>query len=273
MNNRSISEIEERLFLGTVDSSKDLGLLKEKKISHILNISQHCNNFPKRFEYLQLYHLDTDGDFILTKFPLICDFIGNCLTNGGVVLVHCTAGISRSGTAVLCYIMKKYGYDFENALIYVREKRYVQPNTSFKWQLRVWFNFQYDLEKKVDHEKSLLIKKMQILSTAFHTLYGKPEVGWDAKDPELKKFIKTMKVLSQQEIWLSIQQSQKLIEHAKAKDPKIVNLSKRYVMYKFVPSFNSWNFEENDQFVEEFVSPLKKILKKISKTKALQKNL
>ena len=55
------------------------------------------------------------------------------MTNGEKVLVHCAAGISRSGTVVVAYMMAKYNIRYEDAVRMVRAKRgCVCPNQGFE---------------------------------------------------------------------------------------------------------------------------------------------
>lgn len=53
------------------------------------------------------------------------------------MLVHCYAGVSRSVTIVVAYIMKKYNWNVDEALNFVKEKRVVaKPNDGFMKQLK-----------------------------------------------------------------------------------------------------------------------------------------
>lgn len=60
-------------------------------------------------------------------------------SNNRSILVHCNAGLSRSATIVVSYLMKKTGWSLEDALIYTIHKRpCVQPNEGFLLQLQ-WY--------------------------------------------------------------------------------------------------------------------------------------
>jgi len=42
--------------------------------------------------------VDSESADLLTYLPELCDFIDGARAGGGVVYVHCAAGVSRSGT-------------------------------------------------------------------------------------------------------------------------------------------------------------------------------
>jgi protein-tyrosine phosphatase len=50
----------------------------------------------------------------------------------GAVLVHCAAGVSRSASVVIYYIMRHFRWSFAKALAHVKAKRSVIcPNDGF----------------------------------------------------------------------------------------------------------------------------------------------
>jgi len=54
-------------------------------------------------------------------------------------LVHCAAGISRSSTIVIAYLMQAMQFSLTEAFKYVREKRpIISPNDGFSRQLQVY---------------------------------------------------------------------------------------------------------------------------------------
>ncbi|CAF1617735.1 unnamed protein product [Adineta ricciae] len=65
--------------------------------------------------------------------------VDKALQSNGKVLVHCSAGISRSPTLVLAYLMKKKRWTLDEAFEKMRKlRRIVDPNVSFIIQLREW---------------------------------------------------------------------------------------------------------------------------------------
>lgn len=77
-------------------------------------------------------------------------FIDQVLTKGENILVHCMAGISRSVSLVVYYLMKKFNRTFNDILKIVKNRRNIaDPNYSFKVQLKT-----YDILRENFTEKS-----------------------------------------------------------------------------------------------------------------------
>ena len=56
-------------------------------------------------------------------FEKAADVIATARSEGKNVLVHCAAGVSRSATAVMAYLMIHEGMGWADALCYLRESR------------------------------------------------------------------------------------------------------------------------------------------------------
>jgi protein-tyrosine phosphatase len=62
------------------------------------------------------------------------------------ILIHCAAGISRSSTFTIAYLMKDREMPFHKALDYVKERRrWINPNSGFRRQL-IDYNQELGLE-------------------------------------------------------------------------------------------------------------------------------
>ena len=104
------------------------------------------------FKYMKLDVQDNHMCDLLPFFPLTCDFIERALTESksNKVLVHCAAGISRSGAVAIAYMMFKEDWDFQTAWKKGQEgRKKMYPNLSFQTQLKVW-----DKELKFQKAKS-----------------------------------------------------------------------------------------------------------------------
>lgn len=61
--------------------------------------------------------------------------------------MHCYQGISRSATLVLAYLMMRENMSLEDAIVLVRKRREVFPNSGFLRQL-------IELEEQLQKERS-----------------------------------------------------------------------------------------------------------------------
>ena len=132
------TEIIPHLFLGSIGSASNLKQLQNCKITHILCCASGIKNFfPNDFKYLNLDILDSEKVNIKQYFEQTNKFIGDAIKNNGNVLVHCHAGISRSSTILMAYIMNSQKMGVDKVLDLLKSKRdKVNPNAGFIEQLR-----------------------------------------------------------------------------------------------------------------------------------------
>jgi protein-tyrosine phosphatase len=134
------------LFIGNYAAALDKKLLLEKGITHILVSAKNLEAlYPDNFSYKIIPLYDSEYTKITKYFPESNEFIeqGNIT---GKILVHCGAGMSRSVSLVLAYLIKHKSLPFSEALKLVKEKRSIaQPNSGFEKQLR---NYSYENLKK-----------------------------------------------------------------------------------------------------------------------------
>ena len=131
-------EIIPHLFLGSIGSASNLKQLQNFKITHIICCAKGVQNFfPDNFKYLNINLLDSQTEPIKKHFEESNKFIDDAIQNKGNVLIHCHAGISRSSSILIAYIMKTQKMSLDKVLELIRAKRdKVKPNDGFIEQLK-----------------------------------------------------------------------------------------------------------------------------------------
>jgi len=151
----------EKLYIGCQLSARNKLFLKTNNISHIVNLMGGKEPFPRDFTYFSLEKfLDSPTQDLLTHIPPCITFIEKGMKEGTGVLVHCAAGVSRSCSIVVAYIMKSHGLSFEEAFSMVKASRpIVSPNCGFLKQLKMWEEMQYNLEGTSKSHKAYHLQK------------------------------------------------------------------------------------------------------------------
>ena len=131
-----MDQIVENLYLGDLMGASSKDLLHKNGITHILTVAKgHPAQFAASFKYKIVPVLDLPSTNLKRKFSECIDFIKTALSTGKV-FVHCYAGVSRSATIVLAYLMQERGLSFHAAYKLVKSKRpFISPNDGFKKQL------------------------------------------------------------------------------------------------------------------------------------------
>jgi hypothetical protein len=131
-----MTEIIERLYLGSSLEARDKDWLDSKQITHVLNLAKELPEyFPGEYVYKKLPMEDNESYKMCKHFDDILDFL-DLAVRQGTVLVHCMMGISRSATAVILYLMARKGLTCAAARRFVKTKRsFVSPNKGFITQL------------------------------------------------------------------------------------------------------------------------------------------
>jgi protein-tyrosine phosphatase len=128
------------LYLGSHSSAKlSASELKEQYgITHILNVTKEIpsHDDTTNIKYLRVDIDDNPRVAISEHFEPAHEFLQQAFDEKTAVLVHCQAGISRSTTIVLSYLMKSFGMNLSDAYYRTKEKRTViSPNIGFLIQL------------------------------------------------------------------------------------------------------------------------------------------
>lgn len=131
------AEISEGVYLGSYRSASNRNGMREKGITHVLSVANLKPRFPEVFTYKIIDVDDVESEDLSPFFNECVEFISAALKTGGHVLVHCSAGVSRSATICLAYLISKKRMNYEAALEHVRSLRpVVCPNSGFIQQLK-----------------------------------------------------------------------------------------------------------------------------------------
>lgn len=136
----SMNKILDQLWLGDMSAAYNKLLLKKYGVTHILTVAsgippKHQSNFV----YKVVTILDSPSANLKAHFQSCIKFLKAAIEQGGTVLVHCFAGVSRSTTIVIAYLMQELGMGLTDSLMYVRKQRYfINPNDGFRRQLQAF---------------------------------------------------------------------------------------------------------------------------------------
>ncbi|XP_017492209.1 PREDICTED: tyrosine-protein phosphatase vhp-1 [Rhagoletis zephyria] len=139
------------LYVGNYRDSKDQQQLDKYQITHIIAIHDSPRRLLPDKHYLCVMAADTPDQNLSQYFSVCNDFIHAARLREGNVLIHCLAGMSRSVTVAVAYIMTATNLTWKEALKVVRAGRAVaNPNIGFQTQLQ-----EFEMYRLVEERKRL----------------------------------------------------------------------------------------------------------------------
>lgn len=137
------------LYIGNYRDSKDYQQLERYQITHIVSIHDSPRRFHPDKHYLCVMAADTPDQNLSQYFSVCNDFIHAARLKEGHVLIHCLAGMSRSVTVAVAYIMSVTPLNWKEALKVVRAGRAIaNPNLGFQNQLQDFESYKLLDERK-----------------------------------------------------------------------------------------------------------------------------
>lgn len=133
----TISEIiPGRLYLTNIHSACNIELIEHFGIQAVVNCTPYEYK-PLTPHFLHLPFRDELDENLIPHVQKAVPWIEQQMTDCKPVLVHCRAGVSRSASIVIAYLMSAKGWSFNHALLHVASKRsIIDPNDTFKKQLQ-----------------------------------------------------------------------------------------------------------------------------------------
>jgi hypothetical protein len=134
------TQILDYLYLGSQDDALDLAMLKKHGITKVINLSE---SGPRpdcvandEHHFLRIPIKDSYAAKLLPHLDRAFDFIEDARETNQKVLVHCLAGISRSATLAIAYVMRSRHLASDEAYRFVKARRpSISPNFNFMGQL------------------------------------------------------------------------------------------------------------------------------------------
>lgn len=168
--------ILENLYLGGVEAVLDSQCLADQGILAVVCCNRELefptSKFLPELEYYRVDVEDMGREPIELFLPEATEFIHQQLLLERPVLVHCKAGVSRSASVVLAYLMEYRGYSLHDAfLLTLHHRPTITPNPGFMEQLR-----SYEKEKC----------GVNIASIDIHKYVGWFQAGKRRLDPNLR---------------------------------------------------------------------------------------
>ena len=131
------------MVLGDCNSAVDLAILKPNKVKTIISIGLEAKPSKNKVPEEIAHHVYDIHDNKQQKLPIeLIDEVVAIIEEGrkrGGVLIHCYAGVSRSSTFTIAYIMNKKKLSYDKAK--EKAKKYrpcVHPGDGFVRQLQFY---------------------------------------------------------------------------------------------------------------------------------------
>ncbi len=136
----SFQQVVPGLFIGGAYGLTDVSAVRQAAIRVVIAVNGRATGTFTRGFPLEVVEFDIDDtpDFFMRPFFLpIHRAIDQSLSEGNNVIVVCTAGRSRSATAVISYLMRRRGMSLAKAFAVVKHAReFINPNPGFVMQLQ-----------------------------------------------------------------------------------------------------------------------------------------
>lgn len=140
-----MSEIlKNELYLGDMNDANNAAFLKQHNITCIICVADHVV-IESIYPDINIYQYELSDDNYC-KISSYFNEISKLIEKEDVVLINCVAGISRSPTFVIAYLMKYFGMTLHEAYNDVVEKRnIICPNIHF---MECLLNYEFELYNK-----------------------------------------------------------------------------------------------------------------------------
>lgn len=127
------------LYIGGEAVAQDKECLEKLGITHVVNMNANVTQSKASDGYMYFGVKMNDSVFedLNEDFWNAVDFVKKAVASGGIVLVHCRRGISRSAALTVAFLMQTRGISFDAAFAILKKQRpAVNINQGFVEQLK-----------------------------------------------------------------------------------------------------------------------------------------
>jgi dual specificity phosphatase 12 len=174
------NEILPRLYLGNLNTALNKDEITRLGITDMITIEIRPLQAPDLAScvrrYLFLNAMDHSKQDVLSHFETSNEFIENALKEAtNKVYIHCVAGISRSASLVIAYVMKTRSMNYTEAHDLVAQKRNViDPNEGFVRQLVLYHKMKYTIDiSNLDYRRVVLdalVFEFRLISLSYYQI-------------------------------------------------------------------------------------------------------
>ena len=145
-----ISKITDTIYLGNMEAAFNYKKLKKLGIRKVLTVmSAFGNHYPENTFVHKSIDVTDDYETNLIRYFKECLLF---IDGYDKVFVHCAAGMSRSPTIVIAYLMWKKKLSLNDAIKFVKNKRpEISPNLNFMRQLQTFQDLLIKKDYNIDN--------------------------------------------------------------------------------------------------------------------------
>ncbi|XP_010597043.1 dual specificity protein phosphatase 18 [Loxodonta africana] len=138
-----LSQVTSSLYISSGVAANNKLMLSSHQITTVINISvEVVNTHYEDIQYMQVPVADSPASRLCDFFDPIADHIHSVEMKQGRTLLHCAAGVSRSATLCLAYLMKYHAMSLRDAHTWTKLCRpIIRPNSGF-WEQLIHYEFQ-----------------------------------------------------------------------------------------------------------------------------------
>ncbi|KAI9209360.1 protein-tyrosine phosphatase-like protein [Polychytrium aggregatum] len=155
-------EVIPSLYISSLKPASSVDILYQNRITHVLAVGLNMQSpFPNLCKYKIVSLEDSAEANLLECLPSAIEYISQAISKDGRVLVHCVAGISRSASIIVAYLMKAQKLEYEQALEILHQQHpRAEPNSGFEEQLRLFAELNYVVDLEETRYRRFLMTRM-----------------------------------------------------------------------------------------------------------------